>query len=137
MAGGLGTAVLSAFGATFAPAAGAERFTAEFLTSDFLTAFLFSVFFDFVVLQTEALAAVDVQDLADVPVRLRENQLISPRFGNALDWQVIEEMIIHCQGVLLMRPSGNRMATLSMMNSSISCAVFFVSATSAMRLQSR
>src|SRR4051794_2239472 len=92
------------------------------------------LFFDFVVLQAQALAAIDVQDLADVSLRLREDQLVTPRLRHALDGQIRESLVAH--SALLTSPSGNRIATLSMTNSSISCAVFFVSATSAMRRQS-
>ena len=93
------------------------------------------LFFHFVILQAEALAPRDVQDLADVTSRLGENQLITPRLRHPLDLLVAEKVLVAHSALLT--ASGKRMATLSMMNSSISCAVRFSSAVSAMRLQSR
>src|SRR5690242_4016425 len=83
------------------------------------------LFFHFVILQRETLAAIDVQDLADVAIRLRENQLVAPRLRNVLDLARREECVAHID--FWTNPSGNRMATLSITNSSISGAVFFCS----------
>src|SRR5258708_1772233 len=74
------------------------------------------LFLHFVVLQAEGVALVNVQDLADVASRLGEDELIAPWLGDALDVSRLE--VAH--GDLLTSPSGKRMATLSMMNSSIS-----------------
>src|SRR5439155_18782477 len=92
--------------------------------------------FHFVILQTETFSAIHVQDLADIPVRLRKNQLVTPRLGNPMHISVTKQMIV-AHALLCPSPSGKRMATLSMTNSSISCAVFFCNATSAIRRQSR
>src|SRR5712691_1346486 len=92
--------------------------------------------FHFVILQAETLAAIDVQNLADVAAGLGENQFVSPRFRDALHVAILKQFVtVHTS--LLISPSGNRVATLSMTNSSISCAVRFCRAISAMRRQSR
>ena len=93
------------------------------------------LFFHFVILQAEALPFCDVQDLADVPPGFRENHLVPPRLRHALHFLVAKQMIV-AHVALLSSPSGKRIATL-LMNSSISCAVRFSSAVSAMRRQSR
>src|SRR6202030_331637 len=92
--------------------------------------------FHFVILETQRLASVDVQDLADVPARFRENQLVTPRFGHALNVAVLKE-VVALHTFFEINPSGKRVATLSITNSSISCAVRFCRAISAMRRQSR
>src|SRR5262249_62312445 len=59
------------------------------------------LFFHFVVLQTEALAAVDVQDLADVAPRLGEDQLIAPRLRYALHVFVTKKTVVAHSALLI------------------------------------
>src|SRR5688500_7303467 len=93
--------------------------------------------FHFVVLEAQRLPLVHMEDLADVTVGVGKDQLVSPRFRDVSDRAVLEEQLsfVGHRGWFT-SPSGNRMATLSMTNSSISCAVFFCRAISAMRRQS-
>src|SRR6266850_6613501 len=81
------------------------------------------LFFHFVVLKAERFSAVDVEDLADVSAGFCEDELVAPRFGDPLHIAMLKQSTV-AHTVLLRSPSGKRVATLSITNSSISCAVF-------------
>jgi len=50
--------------------------------------------FHFVVLEAERLALVDVQDLSDVTLGLRKDQLVAPRFRDVRDRAVLEKALV-------------------------------------------